>query len=181
MTPPPAGRARRAWLHLSTSARKGLASLAILVCLGAQAYAILRPSGVRFYPFLSYPMYARSRPGGETFRVTELWARTCDERPRAWQVWSRALGYQDNHFLTGLRGTVGDRPSALRYRARLSGLALSHLTPRPCVLQVWERTVPTTRAGVDVSALRHPRRTLLAQWPVGEAVARRASSRGEHP
>ena len=171
MTSPPAGGRRQ--LRLPVAAWKGLASTVIVVCLGVQAYAVVRPNGARLYPFLAYPMYSRSRPPGETYQVRELWARTCDAHPRAWQFDRRALGYVDTRFLVALGGAVGDRPAARRYRAQIADFARAHLTPRPCVIQVWMRAVPTTRAGVDVDALRHPRRVLLWEWPVDDPGAAR--------
>ena len=166
MTPPPPTLAARRSRHVPIAVWKGLASVVIVVCLAAQTYAAVRPSGVRFYPFIDYPMYAHSRHSGETFHLRELWARTCGARPRAWKVEARTLGFQDSHYLIGLNSARGERPFARRYRARLSELARTHLEPRPCVLQLWERAVPTTRDGVDVSAIRHPKRTLLVEWSV---------------
>jgi hypothetical protein len=156
---------------------KGLASLVVVGCLGVQAYAVARPSGARFYPFIPYPMYSRSRPPGETYRVRELWARTCDARPRTWLVDRPALGISDTRFLVGLGVLATDAPIARRRRAQLAGLARARLAPRPCVLQLWLRTVPTSRAGVDVEALRRPRRTLLREWPVDDSAVTHASSR----
>jgi hypothetical protein len=163
--------ARDAVMDVPVVAKKGLASAVIAVCLVVQTYAIIRPSGARWYPFLSYPMYSSSRPAGVTYRVQELWARTCDSHPRRWQLGPAMLGYQDDHFLTGMSATAGDRPAARNYRARLSELARTRITPRPCVLEVWQRTIPTTAAGVNVADLRYPRRTLLREWRVDDPGA----------
>lgn len=150
---------------------KGLALMVIIVCLGLQTYAIIRPSGARWYHFLAYPMYSSSQPPGVTYTAQELWARTCDNRPRSWQLTPNALGYEDEHFLVGLNVTAGDRPAARRYRALLSKLALSRITPRPCVLEVLQRSIPTTRTGVNVADLRRPQRTLLWEWRTNDPGA----------
>ncbi|HEU4631795.1 MAG TPA: hypothetical protein VFS08_18745 [Gemmatimonadaceae bacterium] len=173
MTPLPAGGTPSSRVPIVVW--KALASAVIIGCLGVQAYAVLRPSGPGFYPFLTYPMYSRSRPPGETYRVRELWGRTCDARPRSWPVSRVALGISDTDYLIGLGAAVGDRPAARAHRARLAALARARLTPPPCVLQVLLRTVPTSRAGVDRDALRHPRRTLLVEWPVDDPATARAT------
>jgi hypothetical protein len=164
MTHPRAGLELSAATGVPVAVKKGFAFMVILVCLGVQTYAIIRPSGARWYPFLAYPMYSSSHPPGVTYKVQELWARTCDNRPRSWQLTSNALGYEDEHFLVGLNVTAGDRPAARSYRALLSELALSRVTPRPCVLEVRQRSIPTTRTGIKVTDLRRPQRTLLWEW-----------------
>ena len=176
MTTPPARPAPRRRLRVPLAAKKLLASLVIVWYLGARTYAVIRPSGARWYPFLSFPMFSRSYPPGVTHRGQELWARTCGGQPRAWKVEPPTLGYQDDHFLGELRAIAADRPGALRRRALLDSLAQSRLRPRPCTLQVWERTIPMTRAGVDESALRRPRRAMLREWTVGNPRAVRSLS-----
>ncbi|MHB1222783.1 MAG: hypothetical protein ACYC2G_01860 [Gemmatimonadaceae bacterium] len=155
---------------------KLLASIVIVVCLGAQIQAAARPDDARLFPFLSYPMYSRSRGPGETIRVRDLWARTCDDGQRSWKVDPRELGYQDKHSIGEFSAIAHDRPGALTQRTHLSALARARLTPRPCVLQLRERAVPTTRDGVDASALRDSRGILLREWSVDDPGAVRAFS-----
>jgi hypothetical protein len=162
------------WRRARVATQKGLVSVVIAVCLGAQSFAVLRASGARWYPFVDYPMYATSRPPGAIRRVHELWARTCDEPARTWQVEPPALGYQHDHFLGELGSIAADRPSALRYRTRLAALARTRLVPRPCALLLMERTISTTREGVDSDALRTPRRVPLREWPMDDPHAVRA-------
>ena len=150
--------------QVPVAVKKALAFAVIVACLGMQTYAIIRPSGARWYPFLAYPMYSVSHAPGVTYKVDELWARTCDRQPRSWQLTPPMLGYEDEHFLVGLNVTAGDRPAARNYRALLSELALSRITPRPCVLEVRQRSIPTTRAGIDIANLRRPQRTLMWEW-----------------
>jgi hypothetical protein len=175
-TSSPTAPALRGPFDLSVGLKKVMASVVIAVCLGAQTYAIVRASGSRWYPFINYPMFSHSHSAGLTYRSLELWARTCGADPQAWQVGSLTLGYEDDHFLGEPARIARDRPAAARDRARLSELAASRLTPRPCVLQVWERTIPTTREGADRAALYHPRRALLREWPVDDPGAVRAAA-----
>lgn len=174
---PTATLARRQSISVPLGAKKALAGAVITVCLGAQACATVRPSGARWWPFLDYPMYSRSHSASATVRVQELRARTCGGRPQAWKVDLRAIGYQDNHDLGELRAIAADRPAARRYRSRLSRAASAHLKPRPCALQVWERTVTLTRGGIDASVLRTPRWTPLREWNVDDPDSVRALTR----
>jgi hypothetical protein len=94
-------------------------------------------------------MYARSASEGDVVRVRELRARTCDAAPRAWAVASQTLGEQGSRFHSELSVIAADRPAARRLRARFSRVAGERLAPRPCALQVWERTVVLTASGAD--------------------------------
>lgn len=159
--------------HRVTLAMKALASIVITVCLASQTYAIVRPSDPRFYPFLSYPMYSSSRGPGETIVVRDLWARTCDDGGPSWKIDPRDLGYQDIHSIGEFSAIARGRPASLAERTRLSALARSRLTPRPCVLELRERAVPTTRDGVDLSVIRDSRGVLIGEWGVDDPATLR--------
>jgi hypothetical protein len=158
-------------------AAKALAAVVIVVCLVTQVYVIVRPSEARLWPFLSYPMYSRSYSVGATFRLRELRARTCGERPQTWKVEPPTIGYRGFRYWGELSTIATDRPIARRYRADLSRLVSAHVAPRPCALQVWERALVLTREGVDASALRNPRWTPLREWRVDEPDSVRVLTR----
>jgi hypothetical protein len=164
-------------IFVPRAVKKALAGVVITVCLAAQLYAILRPSGARWWPFVDYPMYSRSYSEGATFRVRELRVRTCEEKPRVWKVWPRTIGYQSWRYLGELSSIAADHPVARTYRSVLSRLVSAHVTPRPCALQVWERAVTVTREGVDVSSVRQPRWRPLREWRVDEPDSVRVLTR----
>lgn len=141
--------------------------MVIVACLALQSYAVLRPRGARWWPFVDYPMYARSASAGEVLRLRELRARSCDDPPRAWRVEARRLGEQESRFNHELSVIAADRPSAARHRARFARVAAAQLTRRPCALQIWERTVRIGVEGAD-DALRAPRWTPLREWRVDQ-------------
>jgi hypothetical protein len=129
----------------------------------------VRPSEGRLWPFLSYPMYSRSHSPDKTVRMRELRVRTCGAGSRVWKVEPSTIGYQAGYRYTGELGAIArGRPNARRYRATMSHLAGTHVEPRPCALQLWERAVTMTRDGVDPAALRTPRWVPLLEWLVDD-------------
>lgn len=160
----PSGAARASALW------KGLATLVIAACLGVQILAIVRPQNERLYPFIDYPMYARSSQPGKVYRTRGLWAETCEAGPRAWRVEPEVLGYQPYPLRDRLAAIVSGRPSAAHYQAELGRAARARLTPRPCALTVRERAVALTPAGVDPEAFTHPRWTVRATWRIDAAA-----------
>jgi hypothetical protein len=147
-------------------AHRALVTLFIIGCLGAQAVAILHPIGPGLYPFIAYPMYSSSWRPGQTYRLQELWARPCEPGQPARLVLASALGYEDNDWLPLLSTATGTDSAGVAYRAHLSALARSRLHPAVCALELWVRTIPTSDAGIDRSALEHPERTRLTAWRI---------------
>jgi hypothetical protein len=147
--------------------KKVLAIIVIVFCLSVQTYVIVRPSGERWWPFLSFPMYSRSFSSGATLRMRDLRARTCGEKPQIWKVEPPAIGYMGYPHGDRLRGIAEGRPTARDYRADLSRLVGVHVAPRPCALQVWEGVVTMTRDGFNAS-LHTPRWTPIVEWPVDD-------------
>jgi hypothetical protein len=149
---------------LGAHAKKALASLVILFCLGMQTLEILRPHRGKLWPVLDYPMYSSNAQPGAIARTRVLRAASCDSPPRVWQISEREIGHLSFRLRARLAEIALDRASADADRAALSQVVAAHVKPRPCALQVWEREVATTSDGVDPSAITHPQWTLRRAW-----------------
>lgn len=147
--------------------RRALAGIVIAGCLAAQLTAMLRPDWRRWYPFLDYPMYARAFGPGDTVRVLRLRGRSCDAPAApARPIALRDLGFGDGHDAGQLAAILRDGRAAPAARAMYARLAARRLRPAPCVLELWERRVPITRAGISAAALREARWTPRRGWSV---------------
>lgn len=166
---PPSSEAANPLRTAAPLPRRGAKARAALVVAGVlalQGYVVARPRAARWYPFVDYPMYARSAREGEVLRLRELRARTCEAAPRTWRVTAWQVGEQESRFHRELSLIAAGRPGARRHRARLSRTVAARPGPRPCALQLWERAVVLEADGADARALRVPRWTPLREWRV---------------
>jgi hypothetical protein len=155
----------------SIAIKKGLAAAVALLCLAAQTYAIVRPSGARFWPFIDYPMFSRSYPEGATFRIHQLRGVPCSGPPHAATIGGSAIGYHHYRYWGALRTVAADRPNAPQVRAQLNRAVAATVVPPPCTLQVWERAITVTRAG---RSPRDPQWVLVREWTLGDSTSVRA-------
>jgi hypothetical protein len=158
--------------------KKTLATVIIALCLGAQTAAIVRESGPRAWPFLSYPMYSDAYREGSVFRIHELRAGACGAEPTLSMVTPRSLHLGKFRYWNMLDTIARDRAGARRLRRDVSRLATAALSPRPCVLQVWELGSMVTRQGMLPS---DPQWALVGQWLTAAPDSVRLGARGERP
>lgn len=150
---------------VTVGTKKALAAVVISGCLGFQTLEIFTPHQGRLWPFIDYPMYSQSfRPPG-TFRTIELRSVSCDGSGMR-QIEAPAIGQPRYRLRTRLRAIAADEEGAAQHRIILSRMVAAEIEPRPCELQVWERSVNINTDGVDPSEFTAGRWTMRGQWLV---------------
>lgn len=134
--------------------------------LAAQLYGMVRPSRGRWYPFINYPMYARSSHAGKAYRTRQLRAGSCDARTHTAIVSPPAIGYRPYPLRDRIAAIAAGGGRAAQYRDQVARAVARHVRPRPCAVSIWQRTLTLTPAGVDCELLRHPRWVLAQSWSV---------------
>lgn len=162
---------------MSKAANKAAVTIVVAAVLGAQMYAMFWPADSWWWPFVRYPMYAKSFEPGAAARTHRLRMVACGGTTVSAPVEGPALGYKSFQF-RGQIATIADGgPHAERLRARLERRVRATMAQPPCELQIWRRTVTTTATGVDPAVFADPHWMVARSWRL--APAEPAPSFGE--
>lgn len=148
--------------------KKALAAVVICGCLSLQTFEIVRPSSVswsgRLWPFIDYPMFSRSFQPGAIARVSELRGVACGASSGVRRIAASDIGQPEFRLRGRLSTITADGDIALYQRRLLNHIVASEIVPRPCELQIWERTVTLSNNGVDPVEFTQPRWTMRRAW-----------------
>lgn len=146
--------------------QKAAAAIVVGIALGAQTYAILRPSGARLWPFVDYPMYSAAHDVGDVVQGRAFYAIGCGAEPQVWRFEPHALGYQGAWLHRHLRAIAKLDPAAAQSRAEIAHAVARFSDPRACALEIWARTITVTAEGIDAPSFDRVATRRLVRWSV---------------